>query len=85
MIVEILTAKYFAINRLNATENGGVEVTGRILMENTGLYAARICLLSSIQANPNAPKVYATAAPEHMVVDEIKSGQRIRKFSIIFS
>ena len=26
LIVEILTAKYFSVNRLNATEDGGVEV-----------------------------------------------------------
>ena len=51
-------------------------------MENTGLYAARICLLSSV--NSNAPKVYATAAPEHMIVDEIKPGQRIRNYCIAF-
>jgi len=48
LIVEILTAKYFSVDRLNMAEDGGVYVEGRILQENTGLYAARVLTKDSI-------------------------------------
>lgn len=75
-IAEILSKKNFAIDRLNQSENGGVEVVGRIFGTG-GLYAARICL----QNNPK--KQFAEAAPEHMHVEEIK-GTKMKMFSINF-
>jgi hypothetical protein len=75
-IAEILSKKTFAIDRLNQSENGGVEVVGRIFGAG-GLYAARICL----QNNPK--KQFGEAAPEHMHVEEIK-GTKMKMFSINF-
>ncbi|MFO0118216.1 MAG: hypothetical protein ACK521_11595 [bacterium] len=54
LIVEILSYKNFAVDRLNQSENGGVEVVGRIFpipgetpIRYAGLYASRICMLSN--------------------------------------
>jgi len=79
LIVEVLTTKHFTIDRLNQSENGGVEVVGRIFPSLTvgGMYAARICMLS------NQKKQYGEAGPEHMHVEEIK-GTKMKMFSINF-
>lgn len=62
LIVEILSTKFYAIDRLQQSEDGGVEVAGRILNPNVGIFAARICLLS------NPKKQVAEVTGEHMTV-----------------
>ena len=77
LIVEILTKKTIAIDRLQPTETGGVLVQGRVFDDKVGLYAARICL------RDNVKKVFGEAAPEHMFVEEI-TGSKVKNYEIRF-
>ena len=80
LIVEILSSRGLAVDRLNHSEDGGIEVAGRLFHASadvkSGLYAARISLLS------NPKKTYTEAAPEHMVVMESKEVKNERQFII---
>lgn len=80
LVVEILTKKQFAIDKLHQTENGGVEVQGRIFGPKVGLYAARI----GYYMPDKKYKEVATAAGEHMRVDPEKPGEKYRTFDITF-
>jgi hypothetical protein len=42
-VVEVLTQKAIMVNKLAQSEDGNIDVSGVILNDKVGLYAARIC------------------------------------------